>query len=224
MTALFYSFSLKFYEFLSSYELISFYSFFSIFLTYSEFIDFLQSLSTFYRVYWLSTEFIDFLQSLLTFCRLQKVLYRLFSNFSKYFTDFFPTFYRVLSTLSSFYRVYRLLSFLSTFIVFIDFKIRCFFVPTFTDFILTFPTVNRKFLITDFRLLSTSVKPKNFIDFYRSQKKVKDPRCLVNTIKNIGSYSNLNKCWNTKSTFTSDSWSQCYEYFYGRNLRIFVIS
>jgi hypothetical protein len=51
--------------------------------------------------------------------------------------------------------------------------------PTFTDFIPTFPTVNRKFLITDFRLLSTSVKPENFIDFYRSQKKVKDPRCLV---------------------------------------------
>ncbi len=50
--------------------------------------------------------------------------------------------------------------------------------PTFTNFILTFPTVNRKFLITDFRLLSTSVKPENFIDFYRSQKKVKDPRCL----------------------------------------------
>ena len=52
--------------------------------------------------------------------------------------------------------------------------------PTFTDFIPTFPTVNRKFLITDFRLLSTSVKPENFIDFYRSQKKVKDPRCLGN--------------------------------------------
>jgi hypothetical protein len=42
----------------------------------------------------------------------------------------------------------------------------------------TFLTVNRKFLITDFRLLSTSVKPENFIDFYRSQKKVKDPRSL----------------------------------------------
>ncbi len=51
--------------------------------------------------------------------------------------------------------------------------------PTFTDFIPTFPTVNRKFLITDFRLLSTSVKRENFIDFYRSQKKVKDPRSLV---------------------------------------------
>jgi hypothetical protein len=51
-------------------------------------------------------------------------------------------------------------------------------VPTFTDFIPTFPTVNRKFLITDFRLLSTSVKRENFIDFYRSQKKVKDPRSL----------------------------------------------
>ena len=50
--------------------------------------------------------------------------------------------------------------------------------PTFTDFIPTFPTVNRKFLITDFRLLSTSVKRENFIDFYRSQKKVKDPRSL----------------------------------------------
>ncbi len=34
-------------------------------------------------------------------------------------------------------------------------------------------------MITDFRLLSTSVKPKNFIDFYRSQKKMKHPRCLV---------------------------------------------
>ncbi len=168
MTALFYSFSLKFYKFLSSYELISFYSFFSFFWL-------VQSLSTFYRVYRLSTEFIDFLQSLLTFYR----VYWLSTDFSKYFTDFFPTFHWVLLTLSSFYRVYRLLSFLSTFIVFIDFKIRYFFVPTFTDFIPTFPTVNRKFLITDFRLLSTSVKPENFIDFYRSQKKVKDPRCLV---------------------------------------------
>ncbi len=54
-----------------------------------------------------------------------------------------------------------------------------FFVPTFTDFYRLLPTVNRKFLITDFRLLSTSVKPENFIDFYRSQKKVKDPRCLA---------------------------------------------
>ncbi len=54
--------------------------------------------------------------------------------------------------------------------------------PTFTDFIPTFPTVNRKFLITDFQLLSTSVKRENFIDFYRSQKKVKDPRSLLNIL------------------------------------------
>ncbi len=47
--------------------------------------------------------------------------------------------------------------------------------PTFTDFFPTLLTVNRKFLITDFRLLSTSVKPKNFIDFYRSQKKWNTP-------------------------------------------------
>jgi hypothetical protein len=51
-------------------------------------------------------------------------------------------------------------------------------VPTFTDFFPTLLTVNRKFLITDFQLLLTSVKPKNFINFYRSQKKMKHPRCL----------------------------------------------
>ncbi len=49
---------------------------------------------------------------------------------------------------------------------------------TFTDFFPTLPTINRKFLITDFWLLSTSIKPKNFIDFYRSQKKMKHPQCL----------------------------------------------
>ena len=47
--------------------------------------------------------------------------------------------------------------------------------PTFTDFFLTLPTVNRKFLITDFRLLLTSVKRENFIDFYRRQKSERPP-------------------------------------------------
>ncbi len=55
--------------------------------------------------------------------------------------------------------------------------------PTFTDFIPTFPTINHKFLFTDFRLLLTSVKHENFIDFYRSQKKVKDPRSLLKTLR-----------------------------------------
>jgi hypothetical protein len=70
------------------------------------------------------------------------------------------------------------LSTLLTFIVFIDKKIMWFFVPTFTEFIPTCSTVNCKFLITDFRLLSTSVKPKNFIEFYRGKKKMKHPWCL----------------------------------------------
>jgi hypothetical protein len=66
-------------------------------------------------------------------------------------------------------------------------------VPTFTDFIPTLPTVNRKFLITDFRLLLTSVKPENFIDFYRSQKKVKDPRCLLFWRKLIFTFCKLGR-------------------------------
>ena len=109
-------------------------------------------------------------------------LYRYFSEFINFVFVSLPFF----PSLSSFFRVYRVfsefiefLSSLPTFIVFIDFKIRYFFVPTFTDFYRHLPTVNRKFLITDFRLLSTSVKPENFIDFYRSQKKVKDPRSLI---------------------------------------------
>ncbi len=57
--------------------------------------------------------------------------------------------------------------------------------PTFTDFFPTLPTVNLKFLITDFWLLSTSVKPKNFIDFYRSKKKNETPPVL--TIYGTGS-------------------------------------
>ncbi len=77
--------------------------------------------------------------------------------------------------------------------------------PTFTDFILAFPTVNRKFLITNFRLLSTSVKRENFINFYRSKKKVKDPRSLEATIAKfqtkpepqyrISGYATGNKRW-----------------------------
>jgi len=91
------------------------------------------------------------------------------------FTDFF----QVYQNFSEFTKNFPCLPTLLTFIVFIDIKIMWFFVPTFTEFIPTFPTVNRKFLITDFRLLLTSVKPKNFIEFYRSKKKMKHPRCLV---------------------------------------------
>ncbi len=57
--------------------------------------------------------------------------------------------------------------------------------PNFYQLLPSFTTVNRKFLITDFRLLSTFVKPENFIEFYRSQKKMKHPRCLLTIIENM---------------------------------------
>ena len=50
-----------------------------------------------------------------------------------------------------------------------------FLVPTFTDFFPTLPTVDRKFLITDFRLLSTSVKPKILSTFTEVKKNETPP-------------------------------------------------
>jgi hypothetical protein len=96
--------------------------------------------------------------------------FRLYQKYSE-FTENIPTLPKIFGVYLKFSEVTDFLSTLLTFIVFIDKKIMCFFVPTFTEFIPTFPTVNHKFLITDFRLLSTSVKPKNFIEFYRSKKK-----------------------------------------------------
>ncbi len=68
------------------------------------------------------------------------------------------------------------LSSLPTFFVFIDFYV--FFSADFYRLFSDLLTVNRKFLITDFRLLLTSVKPENFIDFYRSKKKNEKPPVL----------------------------------------------
>ncbi len=91
----------------------------------------------------------------------------------------FPEFTDFLLSLLTFYRFYQLFIEFTDFFHFYRLLNYVVFVPTFTNFFPTLPTVNRKFLITDFRLLSTSVKPKNFIDFYRSKKKMKHPRCLI---------------------------------------------
>ncbi len=47
--------------------------------------------------------------------------------------------------------------------------------PNFYRLLPSFTAVNRKFLYTDFQLLSTSVKTEIFTDFYRSQKKLNTP-------------------------------------------------
>jgi hypothetical protein len=169
-----FSYSFTIYEFLLSFEaflcflkFISFYSFFH-FLTYSEFIEFLPtSVSKFLLTLPIFSEFTNFLLSLPTFYW----VYQLFIEFTNF-----------LSSLPTFYRVYQL------FIEFIDFfhfywlLNYVFFSADFYRLFPTLPTVNRKFLITDFRLLSTSVKPENIIDFYRSKKKMKHPQCLNNCI------------------------------------------
>ena len=112
-------------------------------------------------VYWLSTEFIDFLQSLLSFYWVYWL--------STEFIDF-------LQSLLTFYIVYWLSTdfskYFSSFLFLVD------FIPIFCQLLPIFTAVNRKFLHTDFRLSSTSVKIVIFTDFYRSQKKMKLPRCL----------------------------------------------
>ena len=141
------------FHFLCSYEFISFYSFFRSFWL-------IPSLLSFFRVYWVSSEFIEFLPSLLSFYR----IYWVSTNFSKYF----PSFLFLVDFIPIFIVIYWLLLTLQNFLTFLIF---CRLLPSFT-------AVNRKFLFPDFRLLSTSVKIEIFTDFYRSQKKIKHPRCL----------------------------------------------
>ncbi len=87
-------------------------------------------------------------------------------------------------SLPTFYRVYQLFIEFTDFFHFYWLLNYVVFSADFYRLFPTLPTVNRKFLITNFRLLSTSVKPKNFINFYRSKKKkkkMKHPRCLVSS-------------------------------------------
>jgi len=102
------------------------------------------------EIYFSFTGFFSFFD----FCQ----LYQVSTDFSKYLPSFLflVDFIWILSSLMTFIECadfYRLL-------------------PSFT-------AVNRKFLYTDFRLLSTSVNVEIFTDFYRSQKKIKHPRCLI---------------------------------------------
>jgi hypothetical protein len=103
---------------------------------------------------------------------------RLFSKF----TDIFLSLPIIFPSLPIFSRVYQIFIdfywLLSTFLFLLTLKL-LFFSANFYQLFLTLPTVNRKIFMTDFRLLSTSIKAKNFINFYRSKKKMKNPRCLV---------------------------------------------